>query len=143
MNKERIRLLITDDSLPMGGKETLLLQQLKHLDRDTFEVHLVTQTDKGELLPQAREMADHYFCLHRRCGLDLSAIHRLKRYMVDHSIDIVHTNGWIDSLYVWLAAGRLKVKKIATENTEVHRDKKDINSEFSVNSVAKKLRIKQ
>ena len=114
MNKERIKLLITDDSLSLGGKETLRLQQLEHLDRDTFEVHLVTQTDKGELLPQAREMADHYFCLHRRFGLDLSAIHRLRRYMVDHSIDIVHTNGWIDSLYVWLASRRLKVKKIAT-----------------------------
>jgi glycosyltransferase involved in cell wall biosynthesis len=114
VNKERIRLLITDDSLPLGGKETLLLQQLEHLDRDTFEVYLVTQTDKGELLPQARKMADHYFCLHRRCGLDLSAIHRLRRYMVEHSIDIIHTNAWIDSLYVWLAAGRFKVKKIAT-----------------------------
>lgn len=114
MNKERIRLLIIDDSLPLGGKETLLLEQLKHLDRRAFEVHLITQTDKGELLPQARKMVDHYACLNRRYGLDIAAIFKLRKYLIKHRIDIVHSNLWLTSLYIWLASTRLKVRKIAT-----------------------------
>jgi glycosyltransferase involved in cell wall biosynthesis len=109
----RFQILITDDSLPLGGKETLLLQHLAYLDRAVFEVHLVTLTDKGELLPEAREKADHYACLGRRWGLDVGAVWQLRRYLVRRKIDLVHTSQWLDSLYVWLAAKGLPVRKVA------------------------------
>lgn len=113
-NLKRIQLLITNDSLPLGGAETLLLQHLQQIDRTVFEVHMITQTDKGELLSQARNRADHYACLNRRSGLDVASILRLRRYIVQHQIELVHTQQWLDSLYVFLATIGLSVRKITT-----------------------------
>jgi glycosyltransferase involved in cell wall biosynthesis len=114
MSRNPIKLLLTNDSLPLGGTERLLLQYLEHLDRTKFEVHLMTLTDKGILLPEARKKADHYFCPNRRFGLDLKAIMKLRHYMIEHKIELVHTNQWLDSLYVLMAGKGLPVTKIAT-----------------------------
>jgi len=114
VKKGRIKLLITDDSLHLGGKETLLLQQLEHISREKFDVHLVTQTNKGVLLPSAKEKADHYKCLNRKCSLDVIAILKLRKYIKEKSIQIVHTNGWIDSFYVYIATLGLDVSKVST-----------------------------
>jgi glycosyltransferase involved in cell wall biosynthesis len=114
MSQNPLKLLFTNDSLPLGGAERVLLQYLGHLDRKSFEVHLVTLTDQGVLMPKARTRADHYFCLNRRFGLDLTAILKLRKYMIEHEIALVHTSQWLDSLYVWLAGKGLKVKKIAS-----------------------------
>lgn len=109
-----IRVLLTDDSLPVGGKETLLLSYLKRLDGDSFKVHLVTLTSKGELIAKAKEYSDHYLCLERKTGLDFSAIWRLRKYIKACQIQVVHTNQWIDSLYIYLSAFGLKLKKVST-----------------------------
>lgn len=114
MSRNPIKLLLTNDSLPLGGTERLLLQYLEHLDRSKVEVHLVTLTDQGVLMPEARKRADHYLCLHRRFGLDLTAILKLRSYMIAHEIAVVHTSQWLDSLYVLLASKGLKVLKIAS-----------------------------
>ncbi len=113
MNKETIKLLFMDDSLPVGGRELLLLTQLKHLDRSRFEVHLAVQTDRGALVGAAAKLADHHICLERKRSIDPMAILRLRRYLITHEIDIVHSNSWLSSLYLLIASWGLSPSRIA------------------------------
>lgn len=110
----KIKVMLTDDSLPVGGKEILLLEYLRRLDRSKFDVHLVTLTPRGQLIDQARARAGQYFCPARKTGLDIKAILRLRKYIQSHNIDLVHTNQWIDSLYVQIAAMGIRIKRVAT-----------------------------
>jgi glycosyltransferase involved in cell wall biosynthesis len=114
MTGRRIKVLLTDDSLPHGGSETTLLQRLEQLDRSRFEVHLVTLRERGALLAAARARADHYACIDRRRGFDPAAILRLRKYLTTHAIDLVNTNQWLDSLYVLLASYRRDIRRVAT-----------------------------
>lgn len=114
MNRNRFKLLILKDSVPLGGAESLLLVHLEYLDRTKYVVHLVTQTDIGKLLPIAQEKADYYGCLKRKIGLDIKSIIKLRKYLRDNNIDIVHTHDWISSLYVFLSSKGLKLKKVTT-----------------------------
>lgn len=113
--KKKIRLLFTDDSLPAGGgKEILLLNHLKGLDRRLFEVHLIILSDSGELIERARELADYSAVLERKFRFDPHVIWKLRKYLIHHNIQIVHTNIWFDSLYVLLASRGLSIKRIAS-----------------------------
>ena len=114
MTAGRKTILFTEDSLPRGGAEMVLLQRLDHLDRRMFDVHLLTLRPAGSLLPAAQERADHFACVHRRMGLDVRAIVRLRRYIARHQVDLVQTNQWLDSLYVLLATRGMPVKRVAT-----------------------------
>ena len=115
MTQKRINLLIIKDCFPMGGTETLILKYLELLDRNTFNVHVVIQTeDKGELIPYARERCDHFICLNRKHLLDIKAIIRLRKYLKKNSIDIVHVNGWLDAIYVRIATKNLVIRRIVT-----------------------------
>lgn len=114
MKHRRAKVLLTDDSLGLGGSETVLLQRLEQLDRSRFEVHLVTLRERGALLAAARARADHYGCINRRRGLDAPAIFRLRKYLTRYAIDLVNTNQWLDSLYVLLASQRCRIRRVAT-----------------------------
>ena len=114
MTTRRRTILFTEDSLPRGGAEMVLLQRLDHLDRSLFDVHLLTLRPAGSLLLAGQERADHFACLHRRMGLDVRAIVRLRRYIRRHRVDLVQTNQWLDSLYVLLATRGMPVKRVAT-----------------------------
>jgi glycosyltransferase involved in cell wall biosynthesis len=110
----RIKLLLLDDSLPVGGKEILLLTYLSMIDRTKIDVHFICQANQGTLLPEAIELADHYLCLERKKPFDLKSIIRLRRYLKSNSIDIVHTHHWLASLYLFFASHGLRLKKITT-----------------------------
>ena len=104
--------MITNDSLSLGGAETVILQHLDCLDRNFFEVHFITFKELGELLSEGRKKADYYACLNRRFGLDIASVIKLRRYIICNNIRIIHTNQWLDSLYVLLATQGLPVIKI-------------------------------
>jgi len=113
--KNRIRILFTDDSLPAGGgKEVLLLNHLKGLNRKWFDVHLVMLSNNGQLIGKARKFADSSVIFNRKLGLDPHVIWKLRKFLIRHKIQIVHTNQWIDSLYVLLASNGLLIKRIAS-----------------------------
>ncbi len=109
-----IRILYTDDSLPVGGKEILLLEYLKRIERDKFQVHLITLSSTGALTDDAIKLADAYTCMKRKHKFDPWVILGLRRYMRDNKIQIVHTSQWIDSLYVYIASLGLRAKRIST-----------------------------
>ncbi|MBT6052065.1 MAG: glycosyltransferase family 4 protein [Candidatus Scalindua sp.] len=114
----KIELAIFKHSMPLGGAETLILQHLDHIDRSKFSVHFITQTKKGRLLASAKEKSDYYYCLRRRSVLDLISILRLRKYLVEKSIDIVHSHDWISTLYLLIASRGLNVKIFNTTHAQ-------------------------
>ncbi|MEJ7810898.1 MAG: glycosyltransferase family 4 protein [Gemmatimonadaceae bacterium] len=127
MSAKRTSILFTEDSLPLGGAENVLLRRLECLDRRRFDVHLVTLRAEGRLLAAAQERAEHFACVRRAGGLDPRAVRRLRTYVVQHAIAIVNTNQWLDSLYVLLACRRLRVRKVATVHGYDHTWRHAVN----------------
>jgi glycosyltransferase involved in cell wall biosynthesis len=111
---KKIRLLIIDEALAVGGKEFLIHQHLKNLHRLQFEIHLITFWEKGYVLDLCKPLVDHYYCLRRRFKFDLIAIWKLRSYLRKHKIDLVHSNNWLVSLYLKFACRGLGVVKIST-----------------------------
>lgn len=113
--KGKIHLLFTEDSLTAGGgKERLLITYLRDLDRNRFDVHLVLLNNKGALIPQAQQNADHSAIFKRKLGLDPYVLWQLRKYIINNRIQIIHTSQWLDSLYVLLASIGLPVRRIAS-----------------------------
>lgn len=111
----KIKLIIIADILRIGGKELLIQQQIKHLDKQQFEIHLVTfKEGDGEVHLACTNLSDYYFCLNRKAKFDLRAIIRLRNYIAKHKIQLIHSHNWLTSLYVWFASLRMETTKIAT-----------------------------
>ncbi len=111
---KKIRLLIIDEALAVGGKEFLIHQHLKNLHRNQFEIHLITFWETGYVLGLCKPLVDHYYCLRRRFKFDLIAIWKLRRYLRKNKIDLVHSNNWLVSLYLKFVCRGLAVVKIST-----------------------------
>lgn len=116
--KNKIKLLISKNSMPLGGAETLIIQHLDNIDRARFEVHFITNTSKGELLSITKEKADYYMCLNRKFVLDPIPILKLRKYLIRNSINIVHSHDWVSALFLLLASWGLKVLKISTTHAQ-------------------------
>ena len=110
--------------MPLGGAEIVLLQHLEYLDRNKFELHFMTLSDKGTLLHNAREKADYYDCLKRKVGLDIKSIFKLRKYLIKYAIDIVYTKDWISSLYVLLSSKGLE---LTYKESKINEKKKEKN----------------
>jgi len=104
--------------MPLGGAETLILQHLKNLDRNEFEVHFISLACKGILKHKMKEKTDYYKCLNKKFILDPIAILKLRKYLIYNSIDLVHSHDWISSLYLLIASKGLKIKKITTIHSQ-------------------------
>lgn len=110
----KIHLLILEDSFPLGGKERLILTLLKYLDPSIFVVHFIVLNPNGALVSSARKVAQNFLCLERTGKFDLLTMYRLRRYIVDNNIDIVHSNGFVDSVYLSLATVGLNVLRVGS-----------------------------
>ena len=107
-----INLLILRTSMNVGGIERMVLGSLKLLDRSLFRVHLVTFTEGGLLLPQARAAADRWASIHRRRDPDLRLLLHLRRYIRRNVIQIIHSNNIAEMAYAYLASLGVPVRKV-------------------------------
>lgn len=117
---KRSAILLIDDSLNVGGKERLLLSALRGLSRNAFSVHLCVLGNQGELGRKAIELSDSYCLGRRKSPLSLYSIMKLRRYITKNRIDLVHCNGVIDAVYVWIATYRINIVKLCTIHGHEH-----------------------
>ncbi|MBD3159361.1 MAG: glycosyltransferase [Candidatus Lokiarchaeota archaeon] len=110
------RVLVVDDMLNVGGKECGLLVQLQILKESSISTDLCLLRGEGELVERALEYTSDHLFLNRKKGrfVSVESLFRLRRYIIDKNIQIVHCNGWLDSLVVLIAVWGLRVSLVRT-----------------------------
>jgi len=109
-----MKVLLVDDLLDIGGKERQMLTAVKALRSRGVEVHLGLLSKPGTLGAEAAMLADSHVVFGRKHPFSPGAIHRLRKYIRENHIDIVHCNGVVDSFYVYLASKGIRVKCVCT-----------------------------
>src|SRR5262245_57142718 len=105
-----IRVLYLSSAGERGGAEVVLLTILAHLDRSRFEPH-VACLQEGELVRQMLEEVgiEAEVCpvgQFRRVWRGSRVVQRLRQFILDRNIDVVHCNGTPAQVYGGLAAKR-------------------------------------
>ena len=97
---------------------TFNLQNIQYLNRKIFHVHIITLTNNGILLPETIRYANRYACIDKKVAIDPFSLYKLRAYLVNNRIDIVHCHDWITALYILLSAKGLSIKKIITIHSQ-------------------------
>jgi glycosyltransferase involved in cell wall biosynthesis len=121
MSTPPLKVLHLIDSLPVGGAETLLIDSLNELSA-TFpddEHHLATVYQGGPLLERFVNARTRYLNLGFSASRALPAIWRLRRFIQDRGIQIVHAHLYKASMLArpGLPGG---VKLVSTYHTTFH-----------------------
>jgi glycosyltransferase involved in cell wall biosynthesis len=115
----KIRVLHLIHTMAYGGVETAVLNWLKALDPERFEVHLVCFANPGDTerpfveAAQRQGLSVHKIPWGRHKPL-LSAARALARMIRQWQIDVVHAHNWYADFVVALTARLVKVKTITT-----------------------------
>jgi glycosyltransferase involved in cell wall biosynthesis len=115
----KINLLIIKNAMPIGGAETLILQHLKHLDREKYTVHFASVTGKGILFSEAKRYADQSINLRKRIFIDPFALFKLRQYLQTNNISLVHSHDWLSMLYIFIVSFGLELKKVVTIHAQI------------------------
>jgi len=109
-----MKVLLVDDILDVGGKERQFLTGLKALREFDIDIHVALLKGKGTLGDRAIKLANGYIICNRKHALSPVTIRKIRKYIVRNGIDLIHCNGMIDSLHMFLATRGLSVKLICT-----------------------------
>lgn len=115
---KKIKLLIIIDELELGGTQRQLFYLCAGLDKKQYEVFLCYLTNEEDMLEEFRPHCKKIFKILKKPGLDFSLLFKLRRLMIDESIDIVHTCLFTADFWGQLAAILAKVKRITSKRNE-------------------------
>lgn len=114
----KIKILHVRDSSGLFGAERVILTIGNNLPKERFHFHLLClqgPQQLGEpLLDRAKSLGLPASALAVRGRLDLSAILRLRRFLKDNRIDLLHCHDFKANFYGWLAAWGLGIPKVVT-----------------------------
>jgi sugar transferase (PEP-CTERM/EpsH1 system associated) len=113
------RLLFLNHSMRMGGIETMIRDFVFGLNGRGFEPSVAVFSGGGPLVEQLS--ASHFAVadLHKREGIDLRLVLRLRKLLRSRRIDIVHSHNYSAWLYAVLASRGLGVRVVHTEHSRV------------------------
>ena len=105
MNKTNILQIIA--TLDIGGAERQLIELVKRLDKNKYNVTVCCITRGGPLEEDLRKLGIEYHILYKRFKLDFTVIFRLIRLIRQKKTDLVHTwnftaNAW-GRVSAWIA----------------------------------------
>lgn len=116
MTRKRINLLYVIHALNNGGAETLAIRLSERLQSDRFNPLICSLSDEGALRTVLEKKKLAYITLGKREGKDFSLPARLRKVLMEHNIDLVHTHNQGPLLYTTLAS--LFLKKWIVIHTE-------------------------
>jgi glycosyltransferase involved in cell wall biosynthesis len=110
--EKKIAIIIT--KLELGGAQQTALYLAEHLDRDKYEVHLISGAggyleDYAKKIPDLNLFHMESFKHPVRPFYDLATFMRLKRYLKEKKIDLVHTHSSKAGFLGRLAASAARV----------------------------------
>ncbi len=113
MKKKKIRVLQIVDELRRGGKERQLVELIKGIDKDKFEMYVISLLPREDGYDEeVKGLAMKFSYLNRKYKWDLSLVRELVRYCKENEIDIVYSWDGMTSVYSLLASYFTKVKFI-------------------------------
>lgn len=108
-----INILETIRQGDIGGGETHVLDLIANIDRSKFKPIVLSFTD-GPMLERARNLGVEAHVIYTEIPYDIRVWGKVKQFMLDHKIDIVHAHGTRANSNVFWAAKKLGLPIIYT-----------------------------
>jgi Glycosyltransferase len=107
-------------SLEIGGLEVLLLEFLKTLNRDKYNVSVCVLQEKGALIEEIRNLDIPVYIIPKKEGVDYGLPLKLRKLIKENDIQIVHTHNSTPWLYAGLAIKGMKnIRLIHTKHSNL------------------------
>lgn len=113
MNNTKIRILETIRQGQIGGGESHLLNLVENLNKDQFEPIVLSFTD-GPMVDRLQQMGIGVTVIPTSNPFDLSKWGKVKRFMQNNEISLVHAHGTRANSNVFWAAKRLHLPLVYT-----------------------------
>jgi len=122
MSRVRKRILFVNYCMAMGGIENMIVDFVRHVPRDEFEPQVAVFESGGSLEQVLEAEGVPVHRLHKREGIDLGLVLRLRQLIRGQGIDVIHSHNYSAWLYACLAARATgNVIHVHTEHSEVDR----------------------
>ncbi|MBC8277817.1 MAG: glycosyltransferase [FCB group bacterium] len=109
--REKIRLLMVEPFISVGGEEKIVLNLLKNLDRSSFDIEILCNPD-GPLLPEIEKLNLPLHVIAMQSKSDWQTIPRIVKIITDGHYDLINGHNSFAGLFVRIAnlfAGRTKI----------------------------------
>lgn len=120
MENKKIKITHILPELGYGGAERLLVDLLKNIDRDKFNVEVICLIKGGDFVEDLAEIDVPVKILGKRGKLGLAMMWRLKKYLVETQPDIVHTHLFAGDFWGRVAAYLAGVKIIISTEHNIN-----------------------
>ena len=120
---KKIKILFAVPRFSIGGAEKFLVHHLANIDREKYDVSLITYFDEkyGSCADDSTHIDQ---CFHARSTWDMRAMRRLFRYVRDSSFDVVVTHLFTANLLVRLAAVSSRVPVVISYEHNIYPNKR-------------------
>jgi glycosyltransferase involved in cell wall biosynthesis len=121
-NQLKINIAFVLCGLDYGGAERLVLDLIKNIDREIFNVHLITIKGGGKLLAEFEKTGIQIKLFNKTSKLGLKTIWEIKKYFKQQKIDIVHTHLFAGDIWGGIAACLARVPIIVSTEHNLNLD---------------------
>ncbi len=121
---KRIKLCFIVNNLNVGGLEKVVINLVNYLDKDTFDIHLICLSGEGELFNTLELEREKILVLDKKSGVDISLFLKIRRFLIDHDIRIVHAHNFGPLIYSGISSKLIFFKRplvIYSEHNQVYR----------------------
>jgi len=121
---KKIKVLETIRQGKIGGGETHVLDLIANIDKSKYEPIVLSFTD-GPMVERAKELGVEAHVIYTETPYDMRVWGKVKQFMIDHKIDIVHAHGTRANSNIFWAAKKLGLPIIYTvHGWSFHQDQK-------------------
>ena len=106
-NPRKTRVAVVVSHLTIGGAEQLLLELLRHINRQRFDLYVIFLREPGILGKEILQLGFPVSTGTIRSRFDLSGVSRLTRLLKDFQTDVVFLINHLNTLFFGVLAGRL------------------------------------
>lgn len=128
-----MRIVQLIDSLEAGGAEKMAVNYANALSKNIAFSGLIATRKEGQLLSQINQNVDYLF-LNKKRRIDFSAIFKLRKYLINNDVDIIHAHSSSFFTAVLVKLILIKIKIIWHDHYGISQDlkqRKNLSLKFS------------
>jgi sugar transferase (PEP-CTERM/EpsH1 system associated) len=116
--QQRRPILFVNNSMAMGGIETVIVDLVRQLPRDELVPYVAVFESGGSLEPVLADVGVPVCDLGKRAGVDFRMVANLRRLLRARGVEVVHSHDFSPWLYTTLAVCSLRGSRIVHVHTE-------------------------